>query len=294
MPSRRLSVTPYLASLFVLQCLAILLTLLLSDEPTPTEIAVYIVALFGSALLDVWVCARTSRILRTSTAAYETDIALDLERSLEEYRAASNDDRLFSRQIAACIENELVRARRALASGQRDEARQCLSNSLEMTSQVHAPTCENPIVAAVLSSKERQCAATGVTLQAEVSLPASLPISNTELASLFFNLIDNALHECDALLQEEPSRHETTIRVYGFVQAGQLYTEVVNPCRPGAEDKHRFALLNADSTMFHGLGSGIVTEIARSNGGLTECEERDGCFVARVMIPLPEESPRAV
>ena len=293
MRNERHSIAPYLAVLFVLQCLAVLFTLLLSSEPTLTEIVICTVAPLAAALLDVWVATRTSKTLRACEAAYEADVARDLQTSLEEYRSASRDDRTLTQQIGTRVEGELAWAREALVSGEPNKAQQHLSVGLEIASQAHAPICENAIVAAVLSSKARQCSTAGVALQPEVRLPASLPIGNTELASLFFNLIDNALHECEALLEEESTHQEPTICVRSFVQAGQLYIEVANPCRPGAERRRRAALLNADSTMFHGLGSGIVAEIAHSKGGLTEHEEHHGRFVVRVMIPLPDDSVKA-
>jgi sensor histidine kinase regulating citrate/malate metabolism len=143
----------------------------------------------------------------------------------------------------------------------------------------------------VLASKARSCAEANITLDAQVALPAEMPIDDIELASVFFNLIDNALHECVALAQEEDAP-KPTITVRANTLAGQVFVEVSNPCRSGAEGKMREAGKSVDSTRTHGWGVDIVQNVAKKYHGIASFAENNGVFTAQVMLPLssPEQA----
>ena len=57
-------------------------------------------------------------------------------------------------------------------------------------------SCRNPVVDAFLYTRVQDAQAKGIPVQAEVSLPVELPVSNTDLIVAFGNLLDNALEAC--------------------------------------------------------------------------------------------------
>lgn len=60
----------------------------------------------------------------------------------------------------------------------------------------HLSECRNPTVDAFLYSRIREAGSLGITVDAEVAMPADLAISNTDLIVLFGNIMDNAIEAC--------------------------------------------------------------------------------------------------
>lgn len=280
--------TPIIATcaLFSVQLCALAYAISLSDTSSSVLVCEIVVILILTAIVDAGYLRYVLRFLKQQSNAYEAEMSLQLDQALGEYHAAVEHENDATQELGRTLERELAQARVALASGDAQTVDDRLRSSLTLASAARTAPCENTIVAAVLANKTRQCKEAGVELKSEVTLPDGLPIDDVELASLFFNLIDNALHECEAIATESASAVAPTIEVRARVQAGQLFVEVSNPCRPDAMRRKEAAARQADATPLHGLGTGIVEEIARKHGGLTEFEEKDGIFVARAMVSI--------
>ena len=246
--------------------------------------------------------------LNRSQTVYATDASARLERSLERYRLEAERDERFAQEVGRAVEEELSRARKAIAQGKSAEANGHIQASLGIASNMRPPYCDNVAVAAVLDSKNRQCEEADIDLDAKVDIPSELPLPEVEVAAVFFNLIDNAMHECEALKSEGVDK--VAISVRAGIQAGQLFIEVRNPCRVASKRKCGFdsvlrrrakgvandagvdqsaMLRRSDTSHEHGWGTNIVRTIARDHGGIVEYSRRDAIFTATVMIPLPAE-----
>jgi len=244
-------------------------------------------------VIDASVARYLLQALHRSETVYATDVSTRLERSLEGYRLAAERDEELMREVGYAVERELASAREALSQRRAADADNHIRASVDIASQTKPSYCDNVAIAAVLDSKARQCDEAGVGFDAKVDLPADLPLQDIEVAAIFFNLIDNALHEGEALL-EESEEAVPTVTVRSKVQAGQLFIEVSNPFRTESgtiRNVRRNALtLRSESADEHGWGTSIVTTIARDHGGIAEFETHGKTFVATVMLPLPESS----
>ena len=276
--------------LFVLQTIAIFVS---GAGTGPLSLVVSVVITLAIGLVDLFTVRYLLAAVRRTERAYADHVSSKLESSLESYRDETEREMRLVRQIGAEINEELLAAQGALDRGQLAEADNHLQASLALASQTKTTTCDNVYVAAVLDSKLRQCAEEGVTLVANVNVPQELPLEDVEIASIFFNLIDNALYECTALRGDDAERRDLRIDVRGRVQAGQLFIEVTNPCRPGIDVRRRVAERRADTSALHGWGTQIVRDIAHKHGGITRFEEQAGSFVAQVMLPLPQGGNQA-
>lgn len=265
---------------------------------------------FVLGLIDAGAARYLLQALHRSETTYVADVSTRLELSLEGYRSVAERDEQLAQEVAHAVEEELARARNALAQGRATAAEEHLRTSVDIASQVKPPYCDNVAVAAVLDSKARQCEEANVGFKAMVDVPAELDLPDVEVAAVFFNLTDNALHECEALRAEgvapddyggghdtvahSPSRHIPTVSVRASVQAGHLFIEVSNPCRTnatvgnnGRDGIPQSAFVRRVETHHeHGWGTSIVATIARDHGGLAEFDTHGATFVARVMIPL--------
>ena len=215
---------------------------------------------------------------------YAQDVSQQLQQTLEHYRQLAEREERRTREIGLGVEAELAKAREDLAAGHAEDATKHLWLGLDIASDMKRQPCANVTVAAIMEVKARECEEAGVRLDSKIDLPQELPLKNAEVASLLFNLIDNALNECKALLAENPT-HQPEITLCGRIQAGQLFIQVRNPQRHhlAGEKRIRFRPQNESQ---HGWGTSIVQGVAQYHGGVAEFESAGDTFIATVMIPL--------
>ena len=272
-----------LGMMLVLHAAAIVTASRFLDDGSPHTLILIFIVLCVTCVVDIGVTRQLFGALKRLEQDYDADVSKDLEESLRMYTSRALQDRRLASSVGASVERSIASARQALMEGDVAGTQDRLRSGIDLVSQTWTTRCDNVVVASVLESKSRQCEAAGFELVAKVVLPEILGIEDVEVAAVFFNLIDNALHEC-----EELARPGARIEVQARVQAGQLFVEVTNPCRGGAEHRRRVAARRADATMYHGLGTSIVSDIAQRHGGLAQFAERDGTFVANVIIPADD------
>jgi hypothetical protein len=297
MKQRRKAIIALAVAFYLIQ-LALLAysTYLSAKYGTPFSPLLVVGLVVGTAAITVGLTRYLLSALDRAEEAYAAELEDGIEESLASYMETVRAQEAETREIAADIARELAEAREALDDARADETDSHLRRSLELASQTARMRCPNAAVAAILDTKERQCAEAGVTLDAQVALPETLPIPDVELASIFFNLIDNALHECVALMEEsgegdgaEAPAERPTITLRSRIEAGQLLVMVDNPCRTrkrGIDLRSR----REQTGGRHGWGTEIVSSTAARHGGIAEFAQEGDTFSAQVMIPLNASS----
>lgn len=287
MNARRRAIIALSLALYALQVSLIWQWYTLAPQgPDALDLAILLIVTLAVGIVDVGVVRYLFAALKRAEEAYAQGVNERLQHSLDDYRIAAKREEDLAREVSGTVSEELTRAREALSQGRTNDARGHLQQSLDIASQTKsAHTCSNVPVAAVLQSKARQCKAAGASLETHVTLPEELGLPDVEVAAVFFNLIDNALHECEALIAGDDTA-APTISVSSMVQAGQLYVEVENPCRMEARGALSLAR-RRNPLSEHGWGTDIVAQIASDHGGIATFDAEGGVFVARVMIPLP-------
>ena len=86
-------------------------------------------------------------------------------------------------------------------------------------------SCRNPVVDAFLYTRVQDAQAKGIPVQADVSLPVELPVSNTDLIVAFGNLLDNAIEACAGI-------PDAAITLRAHMDKGYLVIQESNPVRP--------------------------------------------------------------
>ena len=84
--------------------------------------------------------------------------------------------------------------------------------------------CQNPVVDAFLYTRVQDAQTRGMPVQADVSLPVELPVSNTDLIVAFGNLLDNALEACSGI-------PDAQITLRAHMDKGYLVIQESNPVR---------------------------------------------------------------
>lgn len=147
--------------------------------------------------------------------------------------------------------------------------------------------CKNPVVDAFLYSRMQDAEAKGVPVQADVSLPVELPVSNTDLIVAFGNMLDNALEACEGV----PG---TQIRLQAYLAKGYLVIHERNPVRgePAAAKPRRIPELE------RGVGFRVLSGLAQKYDGSFRHElEPGGDYAVTLMLkaaPDPVVNPEKI
>ena len=117
--------------------------------------------------------------------------------------------------------------------------------------------CQNPVVDAFLYSRMQDAEAKGMPVQADVSLPVELPVSNTDLIVAFGNLLDNALEACSGI-------PDAQITLRAHMDKGYLVIQESNPVRarqPQGKKPRRIPELE------RGVGFRVLSGLAQKYDG---------------------------
>ena len=117
--------------------------------------------------------------------------------------------------------------------------------------------CQNPVVDAFLYSRMQDAEHRGMPVQADVSLPVELPVSNTDLIVAFGNMLDNALEACSGI-------PDAQITLRAHMDKGYLVIQESNPVRarqPQGKKPRRIPELE------RGVGFRVLSGLAQKYDG---------------------------
>lgn len=146
--------------------------------------------------------------------------------------------------------------------------------------------CENETANLLLSSFEVKAKQAGVALNVVVKLPEELPLSETELCSLFSNSLENAITAAAQI----PDSGKKAVALRSAVYQGKLLLSVENPyvgqVRIKMDGLPQAVLDDLVIQDIHGYGTRSIAAIAESHGGQAVFSVKDGVFSLKVMLPM--------
>ncbi len=233
-----------------------------------------LVAAACNAFLFADVAASQSR---EAAAAFADQVAEQLESQREHLlsaQGAAGDAERIRRAVGAGFDA----VEQAISAGDADSVHEALEHLVANIPANSTSWCRNPALDALLAAKAAQARGADVAFEAQVSLPAVLPLPDAEVCAVLANLVDNALTACDAL----PASRRF-VRVSALERAGFVVLAVRNPVDegsrlPGDRSKRGWQLGSSALLPEHGWGIEIVEDIARAHEGSLafEFEEADG------------------
>jgi two-component system sensor histidine kinase AgrC len=200
-----------------------------------------------------------------------------LERQIvlqRDHRAALQEQYENVRKMRADIDDHLAAIQHMLENGKSSEAASYAAELRPKTAyQSSLGQCENPIADAFLYSRIGELRAQGVDVTAEISIPARLSISSTDLIIAFGNLLDNASEACREI---ENKRLSVTARII----KGYLAIETENPV-PLNSDKNKPRRVQE---LPRGVGFHILQELADKYDGAFTYHIQNGVFHAQLAL----------
>ncbi|MDR1438899.1 MAG: GHKL domain-containing protein [Clostridiales bacterium] len=159
-------------------------------------------------------------------------------------------------------------------SGNGEEAREGISALAERISHTKdSPYCAIPVINAILTEKQQNCAAAGIDLAVDLYLPDALAVEPMHLCSIFSNLLDNAIAAC----MKAQGAGKPVIRLSALTDGDYLFIKAANPsAEPDKPAPGR------------GYGTRILKELAKQYDGDFQSGYRDGMFTAVVSLLAAE------
>lgn len=190
---------------------------------------------------------------------------LTTEEIMQQDRAMRHDRRHFEALLLSLIRD-----------GRIEEAEKCLEERMAQEPHTASRYCENTTVNAAITHYISVAENKNITVKVSANIPSKLNIDEMQLAITISNLLENAIHACEELPEEE-----RIIEIKAKYKE-QLLLEITNSCQgtvPLDDEGHPFA-----SNEGHGIGTRSVLAFAEKTDSEIRYIAEDGVFKVRMMI----------
>ncbi len=139
--------------------------------------------------------------------------------------------------------------------------------------------CENNAVNLILSSFAEKAKQQGVDFSSEVNIPATLPLSDTELCALLSNGLENAVYAAAQIDEGAPR----TVRINCQSHKDKLLIYISNPYQGTVTMREG---LPQSTQPQHGFGTKSIRMIAEKHNGYCAFETKEGQFTLKAVLPF--------
>ena len=241
-----------------------------------------IIILLANVLLDLLLMRTFDKISRTHELELQNKQAQSVLQAQISYYQQLQDSTAAMRQVRHDMKNQLQTLAILLDEEDLNAARQQLSayrEQLKNTETDHFTG--NTVLDAVISAKADLCRQKDISITCTGSVPNDISVDAVHLCSIAANLLDNAIHACEAL----PPDIVPAIEFSAHQKDGKLIFVSKNPAVPGRTFTPTPPKLNQE----HGWGLSILSRIAQDYGGEVSLEEQEG--IVHALLWLIPKSP---
>ena len=202
----------------------------------------------------------------------EVSYLQEIECIRHEMFAEKEQELLHLKQI---FDDQLENIRKRIANGEVEAAKVEMDHFQKSLDETRPEEyCQNRVVNAVMSEKEKQCRKKNIELDAELMVPAALRMDALQICSLFSNLMDNAIEAVTI----ENTKECRWIRVNTEVKNAYLCIKISNPAAPSHVVRKK-----RDG---HGYGTKIIQDIVKQYDGVYKTEYRQRVYTATLGIKI--------
>ena len=196
-------------------------------------------------------------------------------RQLETMETFSESMRSFRHDL----KNHTIAMQAYLKNKQYDALETYLSDTfIEKALSEESIHCGNTVIDSILNFKIHEAGNKGITLEAKVSIPPQLHISDSDLTVILGNLLDNAIEAV------EPLTEERVIQLTISYQKGNLILSVKNPYKGELLKKGDRWITSKKDKDLHGYGLSNVKHIVDKNGGTMRIQTEQQIFSVTMML----------
>ncbi len=187
------------------------------------------------------------------------------EEIMQQDRAMRHDRRHFEALLMSLLESEKY-----------EEARQCLSERLSQEPHAMKRYCENTTVNAAITHYVSMAEKQRIKVNVATNIPFKVYVDEMQLAITISNLLENAIHACEKVPEEERFIELTA------KYKRQLLLKITNSCDKKVEldeDGHPFS-----TAQDHGVGTRSVLAFVNQTGSEIRYVAEDKVFKVRMII----------
>ena len=140
------------------------------------------------------------------------------------------------------------------------------------------PYCQNNLLQAILEGKRLRAEQEHIQVSYEILLPEKISINTTDLSSIFFNLLDNAIEACSASGNPDPE-----IRLSANISNGFLTVYMHNTKNPMQTFTHKTTKSKPGA---HGYGLSIIEDICLKYNGSYQWIDHGNIFDSVVLLQM--------
>ena len=140
------------------------------------------------------------------------------------------------------------------------------------------PYCQNNLLQAILEGKRLRAEQEHIQVSYEILLPEKISINTTDLSSIFFNLLDNAIEACSSSGNPDPE-----IRLSANISNGFLTIYMHNTKNPLQSFTHKTTKSEPGS---HGYGLSIIEDICQKYNGSYQWIDHNNTFDSIVLLQI--------
>lgn len=148
------------------------------------------------------------------------------------------------------------------------------------------PICSDTLLNAILTSKRQKAVQYNIQTSFQLLIPENLNIESSDLSSIFFNLMDNAIESFQTSHSDKPFINITARQTANF-----FTIHMINSKDPAIKFNGKTS--KADSWS-HGFGLSIIKEITSKYDGSCQWIDNGEEFQSVVMVSAIPGSPSAV
>ena len=208
-----------------------------------------------------------------------TSQKIDSERSLlQKQQALKNKHLQFIHQqesnslkFQEQFTETLQKAQKLLHAGNCEKTHKLIHTALEtfQNDRFH-PYCEDNLILVILESKRMLAEHSGINVNYQIFLPEKSLIQPTDLSSVLFNLLDNAIEACSSSGFDKPHLSLSLTTSKGFLSI--LVRNSKNPLEVFDHNTTK------ENTFYHGLGLSIIEDICRKYDGSWQWNDCENTF----------------
>lgn len=208
----------------------------------------------------------------------QQSLDLQLNQAVREIQSL-RESQALARQYRHDLRHHLQYLSACLENGQLKQAQAYISDiHKEMEGQVVQRYCENEAANLILSSFAQRAKTNGIEMRIQGTLPASIPVSDSDLCVVLSNALENAIHACPPVLSAE---EKSIIDVQFYEKNRKLFLQITNPCPKPVRFRDGIPVSDEPE---HGIGVQSICAIVQRYNGIYSFLVQDGHFILRLSL----------
>lgn len=249
-------------------------------QPTMISQMVFQLVFLVMLIIVFYLAQKTFKVIRESE---ELNHERDLQKANYKYYTLASEQFTKISKMRHDTRNQLQTIKYLIANNQKDKAEKIVSEFDDsLNSAKNVQYCDNPVINVVLTLKINSELCKDIKTEVLVEGADNLPLSEYDLTSLFGNLLDNAIENCNKV--------EDVSKRYIYVRSGIINSvfvlKVSNTYSELPPQKKDGTFKTSKKEDGHGYGMTIMKEIVKKYGGKFSNSLKDDLFVAQVQIPI--------